>query len=178
MIRALAFCLLASPLAAQVAEPEDYKTDHYRSPVPTTLSGAIVVSTEAAHALWSTDRVAFVDVWPRPPKPANLPKGTIFREPKRQSIPGSIWLPNVGYGALAAVTDDYFQRGLTEVTNGDLDMPVVVFCLADCWMSWNAAKRAMTYGYTHVYWYPDGTDGWDFDDLPLVQVKAFPEPDQ
>lgn len=176
MIRALALVVLASPLAAEVPEPEDYKMDDYRSPVPETLAGAVVVSTETAHALWTTGRVAFVDVWPRAPKPANLPEGTIFREPKRMSIPGAIWLPNVGYGALADITDDYFRRGLAEVTGGDKAMPLVVFCLEDCWMSWNAARRAMEYGYERVYWYPEGTDGWEFEELPVVQVEAFPEP--
>ena len=27
-------------------------------------------------------------------------------------------------------------------------------------MSWNAAKRALSWGYSNVAWYPDGTDGW------------------
>ena len=27
-------------------------------------------------------------------------------------------------------------------------------------MSWNAAKRAVEDGYTRVFWYPDGVDGW------------------
>jgi rhodanese-related sulfurtransferase len=27
-------------------------------------------------------------------------------------------------------------------------------------MSWNAAKQALSYGYTNVAWYPEGTDGW------------------
>ena len=34
-------------------------------------------------------------------------------------------------------------------------------------MSWNAAKRALALGYTRVAWYPEGTDGWAADGLPL-----------
>jgi rhodanese-related sulfurtransferase len=41
-------------------------------------------------------------------------------------------------------------------------------------MSWNAAKRALTYGYSDVAWYPEGTDGWQFADLPLED--SHPEP--
>jgi rhodanese-related sulfurtransferase len=38
-------------------------------------------------------------------------------------------------------------------------------------MSWNAAKRAREeYGYTRVFWYPFGTDGWGFQDYPLEKV--------
>ena len=38
--------------------------------------------------------------------------------------------------------------------------PLLFYCLKDCWMSWNAAKRAIALGYRHVYWFPEGTDGW------------------
>jgi len=43
----------------------------------------------------------------------------------------------------------------------------VFYCLASCWMSWNAAKRALELGYTNVAWYPEGTDGWADQGLPL-----------
>jgi rhodanese-related sulfurtransferase len=41
-------------------------------------------------------------------------------------------------------------------------------------MSWNAAKRALSYGYADVAWYPDGTDGWHQAELPMQD--ATPEP--
>jgi rhodanese-related sulfurtransferase len=41
-------------------------------------------------------------------------------------------------------------------------------------MSWNAAKRALTYGYSNISWYPLGSDGWEQAGLPLVEAK--PEP--
>ncbi|MHA6262863.1 PQQ-dependent catabolism-associated CXXCW motif protein [Arenibacterium sp. CAU 1754] len=179
MIRAaamLALLLLPLPAPAQVGEPDDYKMDHYRGPVPGTLRGGTVVDTEQAHALWQSGEVAFVDVLPRPPKPKNLPKGTIWRDKPRHSIPGSIWLPNVGYGAIAEITHDYFRRGLEKATGGDTMHPVLFFCLEECWMSWNAAKRALEYGYTTVYWMPDGTDGWTFFDYPTEVIVAEPEP--
>lgn len=166
--------LAALPVAAQ--EPDGYRMDHYRAPVPEAAPGAVTVDTDAAYALWRSGRVAFVDVWPRPPRPANLPKGTIWRDPVRRSIPGAIWLPNVGYGALAPITDDYFRRGMETATGGDKDMPVVLFCLSDCWMSWNAARRVQDYGYTRVFWMPEGTDGWEFMDYPTEVVAPQPEP--
>ena len=175
----VATALLILPVIAQeVAEPEDYKLDHYRSPVPGTLAGGTVVDDETAFKLWKSGTVAFVDVVPRPPKPANLPEGTIWREKKRHSIPGSIWVPNVGYGEIAEQTHDYFKAGLVKVTDGDMTHPILLFCLADCWMSWNAAKRALEYGYTTVYWYPEGTDGWTFFDYPTEVLQREPEPVQ
>ena len=170
----LAALVLALPAAAQVAEPEGYRMDEFRAPVPETLAGGVVVTPEEAHALWESGTVAFIDVLPRPPRPANLPEGTIWRDQPRESIPGSIWLPNVGYGALADVMHDYFRAGLEKATGGDKDHPVLFFCLIDCWMSWNAAKRALEDGYSHVYWLPDGTDGWAMYDYPLELIE--PEP--
>jgi len=156
--------LVGASAAETEAVPAGYKMDHYRSPVLT------VVDDDAAFALWKTGRVVFVDVLPKPPKP-KLPEGTIFREKPRYSIPDSIWLANVGYGRLAEQTDQYFQ-GHLEAETDDKDTPVLFFCLRDCWMSWNAAKRALTeYGYTHVFWYPDGTDGWQFFDYPVAKSK-------
>ena len=162
----LALLLAAPAHAEEVAEPEGYRHDGYRAPVPATLEGVTVIDDDAALALWRTGRVAFIDVLPRPPKP-KLPEGTIYRQKPRHSIPGAVWLPNVGYGRLADVTDSWFREGLAAATGGDADAPVVFFCLSDCWMSWNAAKRAREeYGYARVFWYPDGTDGWTFMDYP------------
>lgn len=166
--------VLASPARAGESEPEGYRMDAYRGPVPETLAGATVLGPEEAHALWEKGGVAFVDVLPRAPRPANLPEGTIWREQPRASIPGAIWLPNVGYGAIAEVTHAYFRAGLEKATGGDRAHPVVFFCLDECWMSWNAAKRALEYGYTAVHWFPEGTDGWTFHDLPTEIVTAEP----
>ncbi len=177
MIRILATLLLLIPVMGQaqrVAEPDGYRDHDYRSPVPVSLTGTVTIDSDAAYALWKTDRVAFVDVLPQAPKPANLPEGTIWREKPRHSIPGATWLPNVGYGQLADITDDYFRAGLSAATSGDLHHPVVIFCLTDCWMSWNAARRALGYGYTHVFWYPDGTDGWEFESYPTEIIKPVP----
>ncbi|MDP2740597.1 MAG: PQQ-dependent catabolism-associated CXXCW motif protein, partial [Pseudorhodobacter sp.] len=57
---------------------------------------------------------------------------------------------------------------------GDPERPVVFFCLSDCWMSWNAATRALNYGYTRVFWYPLGTDGWAAQGYPTEALE--PEP--
>ncbi|MFA3916375.1 PQQ-dependent catabolism-associated CXXCW motif protein [Ruegeria hyattellae] len=181
MIRAfVASMLITLPVLAQtVQEPPDYRMDHYRAPVPDGLTGGTTVGPEEAHELWQEGSADFIDVLPQAPKPANLPEGTIWRDKPRNSIPGAIWLPNVGYGAIADVTAAYFQRGLESATQGDTSRAVVFFCLEDCWMSWNAARRAIEWGYTSVYWFPEGTDGWALWDYPLERVKPQePQPVQ
>ena len=142
----------------RVPEPAGYRVDDYRAPTPATLSGARVLTTADAELYWKNGAV-FVDVLAHGPRPANLPNGTIWREKTRRDIPGSVWLPATGYGELAAETESYFRLGLERVTLSDGAKLLVFYCLRDCWMSWNAAKRALALGYKNVAWYPDGTDG-------------------
>jgi PQQ-dependent catabolism-associated CXXCW motif protein len=169
---ALLGLLAAAPVRAEAPpEPGDYRQDDYRAPTPATLQGATVLSTPDAEALWRAKRATFVDVLPHAPKPANLPAGTIWREKPHDSIAGAVWLPGVGFGALAPATESYFKRSLASLTGGDPDKPLVIFCKKDCWMSWNAAKRAIGYGYHHLYWYPDGIDSWAAAALPMEPVE-------
>lgn len=157
-----------------VPEPEDYRTDEYRTPVPATLKGAKVLSPDEAHALWAKGEAIFIDVYPHAPKPGNLPKGTIWREPTHFSIENATWLANVGYGVLSKETEAYFQRHLEALTGGDKDKPLVFFCLRNCWMSWNACKRALTYGYSNAMWFSEGTDAWQEIGQPIAEVKPAP----
>jgi len=155
-------------------EPAEYRTTDYRAPTPAGLAGARVVSTSEAEQLWQSKSAVFVDVLPRAPRPANLPAGTIWRAKLRLDIPGSIWLPDTGYGALASATENYLRQNLERATGGDRERLLVVYCLRDCWMSWNAAKRILAMGHVNVAWYPDGTDGWTEELLPVTEAQ--PEP--
>ena len=172
-----ALVLAQAARAAEVAEPDGYRTDDYRSPTPATLRGAKVVGTEEAEALWKSGNAVFIDVMPHPPRPPGLPPGTIWREKPRLNIPGSTWLPDTGYGALAAVTETYLRTNLERVSGGDRGKLLVFYCLRNCWMSWNAARRALAMGYTNIAWYPEGTDGWNDSLLPLKESKPEPRPE-
>ncbi|MFI5013516.1 MAG: PQQ-dependent catabolism-associated CXXCW motif protein, partial [Hyphomicrobiales bacterium] len=144
--------------------------------VPLTLKGARVVDTPGAYSLWSSGSAVFVDVLPQAPRPAGLPAGTIWRDKPREDIPHSIWLPDTGYGELHASMEAYFRDGLRRASHGDLATALVFYCLADCWQSWNAAKRAVSFGYTAVIWYRDGTTGWEEAGHPLEQRSPEPRP--
>lgn len=159
-------------------EPQSYRTENYRAPTPATLAGARVITTAQAGAIWKAGDAAFVDVLPHAPRPTNLPAGTIWREKPRLDIPGSVWLPDTGYGELALVTEQYLRAGLAQITHGDRARPLVIYCLRNCWMSWNAAKRAVAMGYPNVAWYPDGTDGWQEVGLPLTEATPAARPSE
>ena len=168
------------PVHAQLnpPEPDEYRADNYRAPVPATLKGARVLTTAEAETIWRAGSGVFIDVLPRPPKPQNLPEGTIWREKPRLNIPGSVWLPDTGYGKLAAATEDYLRRGLEHASGGNNTRLLVIYCQADCWMSWNAAKRVLSYGYANVAWYPEGTDGWERADLPVAESQPEPRAEE
>jgi PQQ-dependent catabolism-associated CXXCW motif protein len=153
------------------AEPADYRLEDYRSPTPATLSGARVVATAEAHRLWAAKEAVFIDVLPQAPRPASLPDNVLWRDKPRFDIPGSIWLPDTGYGALAPEVEGYLFDGLARASGGDKGKPMLFYCQRDCWMSWNAAKRALQAGYTNVIWFPDGTEGWSEEHYPLEERR-------
>lgn len=165
----------SQPARSAVAEPEGFRMEEYRAPVPATLNGAKVLRTEEAAELWRTGGALFIDVLPKAPKP-DLPEGTLWREPPRLDIPGSVWLPDVGFGTLSEEMATWFRTNLAELTGGDKGKPIVFYCKADCWMSWNAGKRAIEWGYTGIMWYPEGTDGWAAAKLPVEERTSVPRP--
>ena len=63
-------------------------------------------------------------------------------------------------------------------TKDDKAVLLVFYCQEDCWMSWNAAKRALSYGYRNVAWYPEGTDGWQRADLPVADSQPQPRTEE
>ncbi|MDY8108237.1 PQQ-dependent catabolism-associated CXXCW motif protein [Fulvimarina sp. 2208YS6-2-32] len=160
-----------------VPEPEGYRMDDYRAPVPSTLTGGTVADIATVKALHD-EGVPFVDVLPRAPKPEGLPEGTYWRPKPRLNIPGSVWLVDTGYGKLAPVMEDYFLEGLDEAVGKDRSRPIVIYCDDDCWMSYNAARRAIENGFTKVFWYPEGTQGWAKAGYDLVRAEPLDRPDE
>lgn len=167
-----------APAASSVPEPADYRMDRYRAPVPATLKGATVVSTSALRELIAAEHPVLVDVLPKARKAKDRPADQLWVEPPRENIPGSVWVPNVGYGELSAEFAGYFKDQLGELTGGDKAKPIVFYCDSNCWMSWNAAKRAMAdLGYSQVYWYPEGVQGWKKAGQQVAQAHEAPMPD-
>jgi len=160
-----------------VPEPAGFRMANYRAPVPTTLTGATTVDTVGLQELLAAEAPALIDVLPAPRPPADRAGARIWRDPAHANIPGSVWLPNVGYGALAPEFETWFADQLAALSDGDRTRPLVFYCQAGCWMSWNAAKRALALGYENVVWYPEGTDGWQAAGLPLEAATPAPMPD-
>ncbi|HWT97581.1 MAG TPA: PQQ-dependent catabolism-associated CXXCW motif protein [Terriglobales bacterium] len=160
--------------ADTVPEPAGYRLDDYRGPTPASLKGASVLDASTLYHLMLTKPLVVIDVLPQPPRPANLPSTTLWHPPTRLDIPGSIWLANTGYGQLSPEMDSYFRKALAGLTLGDMTHPLAFYCEAQCWMSWNAAKRAFGYGYKHVYWFPGGVQAWHSTGYPMLPNLPLP----
>ena len=162
---------LGGPTAAVATE---YRMSDYRAPTPETVPGAQTVNAAELHKLADQGNAVLIDVYPAPPRPAGLPADAVWLPKARHSIAGAVWLPNVGYGALSDELDHYFRTNLERLTGGHHDRPLAFFCELDCWMSWNAALRAVEYGYTAVYYFPDGVQGWTIEGLALADLQPVP----
>ena len=157
-------------------EPLGYRMQNYRAPVPQRLTGAITVSNQQAKLLHQAGTTIFIDVMPFTSKPPSLPDGVFWQDKPRHNIAGSVWLANVGYGRLPPEMQRYFEAHLERLTKHNKAQPLLFYCQENCWMSWNAAKRALAFGYSQVYWYPQGTEGWVRAGGALVFAKVEPLP--
>jgi len=178
---ALAVFLLVDSAYARVEQPDGYRLDAYESEVPAALDGARTVDAVEVRHLQETADAVVIDVIPEQRRPRSLPENQHWLPVAHEGIPGAIWLPDTGYGVLSEVTENYFRHHLSLATGSNKNRPLVFYCRADCWMSWNAAKRALGYGYTNVYWFSDGMDGWllenyEFEVLQPAPGRRQPEP--
>ncbi|PYY83085.1 PQQ-dependent catabolism-associated CXXCW motif protein [Pseudomonas sp. TKO26] len=151
---------------------DGYRTSLYRSPTPTQVEAAQIIDTQGLQALLQAQpRPLLIDVYRR-----QWLQGRFIDSEPHANLPGSHWLANTGDGELSPEWQGYFSRYLEQLSAGNRQHPLVFYCRADCWLSWNAVKRAAALGYTSLYWYRDGLDAWEAAGLPVVaaQPEAFP----
>lgn len=157
---ALAFGLaLAAAAPAPPPEPDGFWSGPMHGAAPATITGGSVIDAKALAALIDTSRPVLIDVAAEEQKPAGMPADALWR-PIHRSVPGSVWFPGAGEGSLTPQLEALLLSRIDLLTGGVKTRPVVSFCHRDCWASWNAAKRLVRAGYTRVYWFPDGAEGW------------------
>lgn len=96
-----------------------------------------------------------------------------------QQLPGAVsavWLAQPG--SFDDATQQRASAFLAQQTQGRKDIALVFYCLSrECWMSYNAALRAIQAGYKNVLWYRGGLEAWNYAGLPMQpgQQPAPPE---
>lgn len=132
----------------------------YHAPTPLQIPGAAVIYTEELRAMLAgSDRPVLVDV---------------LSGEGHETLPGAAWLGGAGRG------DDFndpVQADLAplifQLAGGNKSRPMAFFCASsECWLSYNAALRAVAAGHTRVLWYRGGIDAWVDADLPTARTVA------
>ena len=141
------------------AEPTPKGEPHHAS-TPTTIPGARVIRTLELKALLAENKkVVVIDV---------------LDSQDRKSIPGAIWMSGAGGSKFYDAEKGRFATALQKITAGDKGRPLVFLCLSsECWLSYNAALRALDAGYKDVIWYRGGTNSWRAAKLDWVPPEKL-----
>jgi len=151
---------------------DGYRLGQYRSPTPASVEHATTLDTAALQALLQQQpHTRLIDVYRR-----LWLHGQFVEDQPHANLPGSLWLANAGDGQLTLAWQTYFADNLRRSSSGDWHWPLVFYCRSDCWLSWNAVKRAHALGYDNLYWYRDGIDAWEQAGLSLQIAKPQPLP--
>lgn len=131
------------------------------SPTPTSIPGARVVGTRALIdelRAGGESRFLLIDVLSGDTHP---------------SIPGARHLPQAGSpGSFNDAVQRQVVQDLDHLTGGRKGFPLVFFCGGvNCWLSYNASLRAVTGGYSNVFWYRGGIEAWQAARQPLARLQ-------
>ena len=141
-----------------VAPSASLRRPPYTAPTPREIPGARVLKTgELRDMLAGGERSLLIDV---------------ASGEGRLTIEGSLRIEGVGRGAnFIDLLQAEFGRRLSAITAADKGRPLVFFCVnSQCWLSYNAALRAVALGYTRVYWYRGGIEAWRAAGLPTART--------
>ncbi len=143
-----------------IAATHELRRPPYTAPTPRAIPGGQVIRTLELKTMLEADaRALAIDV---------------ASGDGHVTLAGSRWLGGAGRGAnfIDALQAQLAER-LAQLTGGDKSRPLVFFCVnSQCWLSYNAALRAIALGYTRVYWYRGGIEAWRAAGLPLAPVRA------
>jgi PQQ-dependent catabolism-associated CXXCW motif protein len=148
-----------------VAVPEGYRQPPYKAQTPTLLPGAETLSVAQAQAMHEAG-VVMIDATPLTIGAYGAMNGQWVIKEDHETIAGAVWLPNIGRATLQPWLEAWFAERLVQLSGGDKETPLIFFCRPDCWMSWNAGRRALSLGYQKIYWFRPGLPGWKEQGLP------------
>lgn len=179
---------LALAATAQADEPQDpatgpglfdaqgYRTARYRAPVKADPAPAATIALAAALALDPGRDALFIDVTPVEVGVRDPATGVWALVSEHLTIPGALWLPDTGRAPIDADLWQALEARIRAARTAAPGTPVIVFCRADCWMSWNAARRLAAQGAANIHWLAEGTDGWHAAGRALVPATPIAVP--
>ncbi len=144
----------------KVAPTTELRTAGYHAPTPRTIPGGRVVRTADLKAMREGG-----------PQPYLI---DVLGGDAHRTIAGAFWLAGAGAGDMNADEARRFLDAVAKFAGGDRNRPIVFFCAdSECWLSYNAALRAVAAGYTNIMWYRGGLAAWFHAGLPMTQSEPF-----
>ena len=111
-------------------------------------------ATAALQQLIAERQPVLVDVLPSRASQGPRPGAALDRA-QAGDLPARSGCPISAMASWRRSSPSWFARRTGSADRRHQVRPLVFYCDANCWMSWNAAKRAMDeLGYSRVYWYP------------------------
>jgi len=143
-----------------VAPTTELRTSGYHAPTPRTIPGGRVVRTTELESMRAGESKPYlIDV---------------LGGDGHRTVAGAFWLAGAGAGDLNADETRRFLEAVAKFAAGDRTRPIVFFCAdSQCWLSYNAALRAIAAGYTNIMWYRGGLAAWFHAGLPMTQSEPF-----
>lgn len=141
-----------------VAPTDQIRRGPPHAPTPTQIPGGRVIGTAELRPLVANNQVLLIDV---------LGGG--------QTLPNAIDAAGMGSpGDYPDQTQPQAEQFLNQVTRGNNQAPLVMFCSDPmCWLSYNAALRAIHAGYQQVMWYRGGLAAWQQGGNDLVAHGGY-----
>lgn len=148
-----------------VAATDRLHTGAMHGPTPNQIPGGQVITTKGLVALMRQQNVPYLllDV---------LGAG--------ETLPGAVNAVAAAQpGSFQDQTQQQFGQFLAQATRGNPETPIITYCQGvQCWMSYNAALRAIKLGYRNVLWYRGGIEAWKYAGLPTQQAMMQMPPGQ
>lgn len=141
-----------------IAPIKQLHNDQMHGPTPTQIPGGQLISTEALYKAMQQqgNKIIVFDVL-----------GGLEILPGAQNAIGA-----ANGGSFNDQTQQAFGSYLNKITNGNKSLPLVFYCQGvQCWMSYNAALRAINLGYSQVKWYRGGMDAWKAAELATNSMQ-------
>ena len=136
---------------------DDRLHPEFVGPTPVTAPGATTILTNDLAPFLAAQKSVVIDT---------------VRNSERRSIAGAIGLRYVGDGGqLSDLAQDRLRVKMQQLTNGNLDAPVIaVGWNSETFDGRNLALRLTALGYTRVYWYRGGREAWEVQALPETDL--------
>lgn len=137
-----------------VPSTDRLRQGQFHAPTPVEIAGGTVVNTQGLVEAYAKGiDMVVVDVLGG-----------------QYTLPGAINARAMAQGgSFSDRVQQQTSQWLGQQTGGNKGAPIIVYCSDPmCWLSHNAALRAIAAGYTNVYWYRGGLKAWQMAGLKVV----------